>query len=111
MKKLEEKAEIGAYGGLCYSVIIETESGRILIHQGFGGIDTLHGGAYRWRHGVAVRLRPHDTFQSLSGDWNAATSHLDAILAGYDPKRPVLEWSGRKIENVVKKTRGVYGRL
>jgi hypothetical protein len=104
MKKREEKAEVGAYGGLCYSVIIEIgDSEKILIRQGFGGVDTPHGGAYRWRHGVAVALRPDDTFQSLSGDWNEALPHISAILSGYDPERPVLEWSGRKLSMIIRR--------
>ena len=76
----------------------------MLIRQGYGGVDTLHGGAYRWRHGVAVALRPDDTFQSLSGDWNEALPHISAILSGYDPERPVLDWPEEKIESIVKKT-------
>ena len=115
MKKIEEKTEIGVYGFPYTTVIIETPTGRMVVRQGFGGIDTPHGGAYRWRHGVAAMILPNDTLQSLSGDWTASTSHLEAILSGYDPERPVVDrlpkGLGTKKNKKKENTHGIYSNF
>lgn len=83
------------YGMTGTNAIVESEDGnRYLIQDGFGGIDTLRGGAVRWQHGMVVQLQPTDTLESLrAGEWNELTSLWDAVTHGYDDSRPVLEIS------------------
>jgi len=89
------------YGLAGVEAIIEhPTAGRLLIADGFGGTDSLAGGAVRWRHGLACRLWPDDTFDVLDQPWNAGTSLADAVTAGHDNDRPVLDWSGRTIASV-----------
>lgn len=80
------------------AIIEHPKHGRILLAQGFGGLDDICGGAIRWRHGIAVQLQPGDTLHSLrSCEWNDTTSLYLAVVQGYDASRPILEWSGKKI--------------
>jgi hypothetical protein len=72
--------------------IVETDAGkRLLIRDAFGGIDTLEGGAVRWRHGFAVELQPTDTLESLKTEmWNDETSLFHAVINAFDDSRPLL---------------------
>lgn len=84
--------------------IVDTQDGRLLVSQAFGGMDTMAGGAVRWRNGIAVKLQPTDTLASLrAGEWNEHTSLMDAVLGGHDNSRPVLDWSGRHIADIADK--------
>lgn len=86
------------------AIIDHPEHGRLYLTQAFGGMDTLAGGAIRWRHGIACRLRPGDTLNSLRGEaWNDIVSRMEAMEHGYDDERPVLDWSGSAIESVARK--------
>ncbi len=77
------------------AIIDHPAHGRMMLCDGFGGLDTLQGGAVRWRHGVAIKLQPADTFASLATTpWNDWMPLLQAVKSGYDDTRPVLDWRG-----------------
>jgi hypothetical protein len=82
------------YGLAGTVAIVETSNHkRFLIRDGFGGIDTLAGGAVRWKHGAAYELQPGDTLESLrSTAWNEEVTLYDAVLHGRDDSRPVVEF-------------------
>lgn len=84
------------------AIVDHHKHGRIMIKQSFGGVDSLQGGAVRWSHGVAVKLRSNDTFADLDADWNSYCSILDAVLNGHDDTRPVFEWDGCMVEQVAR---------
>ena len=92
------------YGMSGTIAIIESKAGdRYLIADGFGGMDSLSGGAVRWKHGEAVKLQPDDTIDSLrSGEWNDYINHFDAVLRGIDSERPIMRWEGYVIENIAE---------
>ncbi len=104
MKKLiEQKTNEGVYGLPHTVAIVEhPEQGRVLIAEGFGGMDDPSGGAYRWRHGIACRLRATDTLETLDQPWNESATVLEAALSGHDPDRPVLDWSADEIVEVAR---------
>lgn len=91
-KLIEHECVERQYGFGGMNAIVETDEGkRFLICDGFGGIDNLRGGAVRWEHGMAIHLQPDDTLDSLRTDmWNEHTSHLDAVIHGYDNSRPLF---------------------
>lgn len=101
---LEHETETGRCGMSAVLVVVEhPEHGRLLLVEGFGGLDAPQGGAYRWEHGTAYRLRPGDTFASLRAEpWNEITSTYEAMLRGYDDSRPLLEWSGHAVRAVAE---------
>ena len=102
MTKLHELESVERDYGLTGTVAIveSTEGKRFLIQDAFGGVDTLEGGAVRWRHGTVIQLQPNDTLSSLrAGEWNECTTLWDAVTHGYDESRPVLEISP---ENLAK---------
>lgn len=84
------------------AIIDHKKHGKLLIIQGYGGEDTLDGGAVRWRHGLCARLRLTDTSETLQEAWNDTASVLDAVLAGADDSRPLLEWHGVMIESLAE---------
>jgi hypothetical protein len=85
------------------AIVEHPDHGLIYIADGFGGVDTMRGGAVRWEHGMAVKLQPGDTLESLlETEWNESTSLFRAMLEGYDEARPVLEISGRQIAAIAK---------
>jgi len=103
--KIIEKIDVERdYGLIGTALVIDHEKhGRLLLNDGFGGIDTPAGGAVRWRHGMAVKLLPSDTIESLqSTPWNDYASTYDAVLAGHDKNRPVLDWTGDMVERLAK---------
>ncbi len=78
------------FGGV-EAIVEHPKYGRMLIRDGFGGKDSLSGGAVRWRHGAANKLHVGDTFQSLdSGRWNEHVSLMEAVLKGADNTRPIV---------------------
>jgi hypothetical protein len=96
---IEQQTRTGAYD-LNYEVAIveHPEHGRLLARAGFGG-GNIEGMTYRWRHGIVAALRDTDTLDSLhNNDWNEHTTEIEAICAGQDNDRPVLEWDGEAIE-------------
>lgn len=83
----------GDYGFERTAAIIDHKKhGRILITDGFGGMDQLCGGMVRWSHGMAIKLQPMDaSIDELENKmWNYHMTLLEAILAGQDETRPIL---------------------
>ena len=102
-KLIEKRAAEGRYGMTTDSMILDTDThGRLLITDGYGG-DDVNGFCCRWTHGIAVQLKPSDTFAVLDEDWNDCTSTYDAVVNGYDNNRPVLNWTGHAIAAIAKK--------
>lgn len=80
------------------AIIDHPTHGRLLLSMGFGGLNTIEGGAYRWQHGVAIALQPGDTLASLSaGVLNECANLYDAVLSGHDDTRPYMDWTGNMI--------------
>lgn len=105
MTKLIEKREVTRdYGFDGIDAIVDHPThGRLLIMDGFGGTDTLKGGAVRWEHGMAIKLQDGDTIDGLiNGEWNDYTTLMGAVIAGHDDSRPILEWDGDMVESVAK---------
>jgi len=91
-KLIEHESVERDYGFKGTDAIVEANNGdRYLIRDGFGGIDTMAGGAVRWRHGMAVKLQPSDTIDSLKSEkWNDETSLWHAVVNGFDDNRPLV---------------------
>ena len=84
------------------AIVDHPEHGRLLVCDGYGGMDDIKGGAVRFEHGLVVKLHNDDTFAALDGDWNEATSIMSAVTHGYDESRPVLEWPGFMVAKLAK---------
>lgn len=92
---VEHRTMDGVYGIEYLQMIVDhQEHGRLLLTEGFGGHDTPEGGQYRWKHGLAAKLHPGDTFADLDAPWNDHTDTIGAVLGGHDDSRPVQEWRG-----------------
>ncbi len=73
------------------AIIDHPDLGRLLIVDAYGGEGSLHGGAVRWRHGMALMQRDTDTFDSLKNEsWNGDTTLYDAVLGAHDETRSLL---------------------
>lgn len=95
------------YGFSGTRAIVDTANhGRILIEDGFGGMDGIEGGCVRWKHGSAYQLQPADTFESLEEEWGtqcgASISGLDAVIQQCDESRPYLNLSGIEVDGIAK---------
>ena len=77
------------------AIIDHPKHGRLLVCDGFGGMDTLRGGAVRWEHGIVVLLRADDTFATIDPTW-------DYVRHGYDDDRPIQMWGGQAIASLAK---------
>jgi hypothetical protein len=89
------------YGMMADMAIVEhPKHGRLFIREGYGGEDSLAGGSVRWRHGIACRIQPGDTLESLRSD---PQGYLD-LVQGHDPARPVLTLDGRELERIAEAT-------
>ena len=63
---IETDSRRGAYDMTQTRAIIQHHSlGRILILQGFGGMDSLEGGSYRWKYGMCYKNSEIDTIESV----------------------------------------------
>ncbi len=93
---VEQRSVERDYGIPGTECIVDTDQGRILIADAFGGIDSPDGGTVRWEHGSAYALQPGDTFAHLDagGDY----SRLDLVLLQQDDSRPWLGWGGKTVE-------------
>lgn len=101
-KCVESKKNEAEYGFEGCMAIVEGHNGRVLITDGYGG-DNISGYTRRWMHGNAYQIQIQDTLESLeAGAWNGTTSHISAILSGYDPDRPCIDWDGYAIEKIAK---------
>lgn len=96
---VEHDAYEGQYGMTGERMIIDhPRHGRLLLLQGFGGMEEMLGGAYRWLYGIAIPLLPDDTLASLSAD----DEQWQRMTHGYDDDRPVLTWEGIMIEQLAR---------
>lgn len=84
------------------AIVQHRRLGRLLVCDGYGGQDTMQGGAVRWKHGVMVKLRDGDTFADLDADWNPTMTTITAVKAGYDESRPVMDMPGVMVERLAK---------
>lgn len=85
------------------AIIDHPTHGRLLIEDGFGGMDTLEGGAVRWEHGGVIKLKANDTLSSMENEsWNDHCDLLSVVLMGRDDERPVMEWDGFVIRSVAE---------
>ena len=106
-KIIEKRTVKGAYDLDQDQMILDhPEHGRLLLIEGFGGMDSPIGGMYRWIHGTTIQLQSADTFESLDkGGWNYFINLFGAVINGYDPDRPVLNWSGNMINSCATSAR------
>jgi len=65
-------------------------------------MDSLDGGMYRWRHGLAVQLLPDDTMEALSAPHNDIETILSAACAGYRQERPLMEWDSYAVATIAE---------
>lgn len=101
VEHVEVEREYGYDGNM--AIVDHEQYGRILITDGFGGIDSLEGGCVRWKHGLAIKIKQDDTIEYLQDlEWNDYTDAMTAILQGYDDERPILDISGYAIEAIAK---------
>ncbi|ELA9292952.1 hypothetical protein QUO15_004414 [Vibrio parahaemolyticus] len=101
---IEKEHVIRDYGFSGINAIIDhPKYGRLLLRDGYGGEGSIQGGAVRWRHGIALKLKAEDTLDSLKNThWNDETSLFFAVINGYDDQRPVQDWDGIIIKNIAK---------
>ena len=85
-----------------WAIIDHPKHGRLYITQGFGGMDSLQGGMYRWSNGIAVQLMPDDTITSLSAMHNETINILEAACRGYRDERQLVDWTGDMVAQVAK---------
>lgn len=103
MKIIDSREIERDYGFIGNEVIIDhPEYGRILVLDGFGGIDTPSGGAVRWRHGSVYHLKADDTFSNLDVEDSNYNSLLTLIKNCCDQERPYLDLEGYHIETLMK---------
>lgn len=100
---VEKRSVERAYGMTGTEAIIIKDGQKMFVCDGFGGVDDLCGGAVRWRHGMAIRLKSDDTFSTLDADYNAHMSVLGLALTDSDPERPMLPLDRFHIEAIAKK--------
>jgi hypothetical protein len=88
---IERDSKRGAYDLICERMILDHASlGRILISEGFGGMDSLAGGAYRYRHGMALRVPSTASLEGLDRE-QASVGPLHEIYE-------VLDWDGAVLQ-------------
>lgn len=100
MRVIESEVVERDYGMRGIQAIVEdSRLGRILIEDGFGGLDTPTGGAVRWCHGSARKCGPNDTLASLR-QW-----HLDEHTGPYRrlDQLSLLPWTGEQIERLANR--------
>ena len=95
---VEKRESEGEYGFKVTEAIIEHPHGRRFICNGFGGMGELRGGAVRWEHGVAIKLRSSDTFAVLDKD-----DTLYNARHGYGEDREIMQWDGFCIEKIARR--------
>lgn len=105
IKVIEQQFITRDYGFTGVRAVIEhPDHGRLLIEDGYGGENTLMGGAVRFIHGIVIRLKPGDNLAAMkAGSWNDCTNTLSAVLSGYDDERPILPWHGNQIDLIARK--------
>lgn len=97
MRIIESEVVEREYGFRGTQAIVEHDIlGKIVIEDGFGGMDSPAGGAVRWRHGVARKCAAEDTLASLR------EVHLDERAGPWRrlDELSVLPWNGADIERI-----------
>ena len=104
MKIIEKRDVVRDYDFAGIEAIIDhPKHGRLLIQDGFGGIDSMQGGAVRWSHGLVHKLLDTDTFETLGEVVNDHGSTVqDCMTHGTDTTRPQLLWDGFCIAGLAK---------
>ena len=104
LKIIEKRDVIRDYGFSGVEVMVDhPKHGRLLLQDGFGGIDSLSGGAARWEHGMVHKLLDTDTFETLGEVVNEYGSTVqDCMTYGTDDTRPQLLWDGFCIASLIK---------
>jgi len=99
----------GEYSMRCNCAIIkQKQTGKkYYIADGFGGMDQLCGGMYRYRHGVMIGLLDSDEegvekfLEKMKNEMvNEYTTKLELMLEGYDDQRPIIDIEGVKIQAI-----------
>lgn len=95
---IDADTKIGAYDMHIARMLVDhAELGRLLISQGFGGMDKLCGGAYRWRHGIALSVPADATLASLDKE--------DAECGPLSETHPMIDWDGVVIDKIAQALR------
>lgn len=104
MKLIEKENTEREYGFDGINAIIESEKhGKLLIIDGFGGIDDLEGGSVRFKHGMVVKLKDNDTLSSLNKTVGCYYPTLmNDVCRGKNSGRPVMDWDSWTIENTAR---------
>lgn len=104
MNRLIESSTVERdYGFRGVEAIIETDKyGRVFIADGFGGMNTIYGGAVRWEHGYAVRIKPDDTLALLNDQDDRGVSIMYHASVDGDKSRPGLWLTGQQIASLAK---------
>lgn len=79
------------------AIIDHKTLGRIFVCKGFGGLGELRGGAMRWEHGIAIKLRSSDTFAELEKE-----DALYNAKHGYGQDREVMQLDGLHLEKIAR---------
>lgn len=99
--KLIEKRDVErCYGFRGTEAIIESEKyGKLLVMDGYGGENTMAGGAVRWRHGLAIKLKKEDTLDTLNDPFgDDGLSPIMRLIGGYGYEgRKILELEGKSL--------------
>lgn len=96
IKIIEKRHSRGQYDMPCTDALIERDGQRIYITEGFGGLDSIGGGAYRFAHGLAVAVHPTDTLDSLDAVEDGM-SIRHRMVNGYDDARPLLDANAARL--------------
>ena len=108
-KLVEKRTYKGVYDfDQTEAIVDHPKLGRILIRQGYGGVDQIIGGAIRWIHGDAYKLHPGDTLEKLDGpsnykrEWGDPITIYEQIMDQDDNSRPFCSLWGRPLELVAE---------
>lgn len=97
-KLIESQTKWGAYGLMCDEAIINHHKyGLIYITECFYD-------RYSWEYGMAVKLQPGDTLDSLceTAETRGMHSVKERMMEGYDDDRPILDLHGESIEKIAR---------
>ena len=98
-KLIEQDSFDGLYDFDVNEMIVELEDGaRVYLVEGYGGEQSVIGGAYRWSQGAAYKIKLDDDITSLHDDMEG----YSRMINGYDADRPILTWPGSMIAVVTK---------
>lgn len=98
---IESRTITGCYDFNFDQLIVDTDYGRVLLSEAWGG-DDVNGYQYRWAYGYVFKLHDDDTFDILDEPWNDITTTIDAVINGRDDTRPSLEWPVKLIDKIAR---------